>query len=118
MRENVLDRGCSSSRISCSTSGQTCSSSPVVRPQSCKINVLGQDEDEHVRPLVRPLFVLFSRFTTETYLLLRTNNGTPHTTYGRAGLGAEPPIRDVRARGPPFSFVSASPDHCGQNDRR
>lgn len=48
----------------------------------------------------------------------KSNNEPPHTTYGRAGLRAGPPIRDVRARGPPSHLVSAPPDHDGQNDRR
>ena len=42
----------------CSSSGQTCSTSDVVRPEVNRINGLTEVEDKHVCPLVRPLFVL------------------------------------------------------------
>lgn len=68
--------------VLCSTSGQTCSSSAVVRPQSNENNHLGPKEVEHVRPLVRPLFVLETRINSVSYADWRTNNESPHTTYG------------------------------------
>lgn len=70
--------------VLCSTSGQTCSSSAVVRPQPNEINHLEQKEVEHVRPLVRPLFVLETQMNSACYADWRTNNESPHTTYGEA----------------------------------
>lgn len=81
--------------VLCSTSGQTCSSSAVVRPEFNEINHLEQKEVEHVRPLGRPLFVLETQMNSVSYVDWRTNNETPYTTYEEATLQGWPPQRYV-----------------------
>jgi len=77
----------------CLSSGQTCSSSDVVRPELNKINGLTQVEDEHVQPLVRPLFVLKMKAIAMSYLKIRTNNGSLYIIYREADLSV-PPLYD------------------------
>jgi len=77
----------------CSSSGQTCLSSDVVRPELNEINDLRQVEDKHVRPLVRPLFDLKSQVNSVIYLKVRTNNGSLYIIYREADLSV-PPLYD------------------------
>ena len=95
--------------VLCSTSGQTCSSSAVVRPQSNEINHLEQKEVEQVRPLVRPLFVLETRMNSASYADWRTNNESPHTTYGEANRQVWPLLPYVE--GYPRARALTSPAH-------
>lgn len=77
----------------CLSSGQTCLSSGVVRPEFNEINGLTQVEDKHVRPLVRPLFVLKTKAITIGYVKMRTNNGSLYIIYREANLSV-PPLYD------------------------
>ena len=95
----------------CSSSGQTCSSSDVVRPEFNEINGLTQVEDKHVCPLVRPLFVLKMKAIAMSYLKMRTNNGSLYIIYREADLSV-PPLynRIISARG---SRLGALPTMIG-----
>ena len=84
----------------CSTSGQTCSSSAVVRPEFNKFNGLTQVEVEHVRPPVQPLFVLKMYLKSASYGETRTNNRNPYIIYMEADLSVPPPyIKIISLRG-------------------
>lgn len=84
----------------CSSSGQTCSSSGVVRPEINEINDLTQDEDKHVRHLVRPPFVLKIKAIAMGYAKMRTNNESLYIIYREADLSV-PPLysKIISARG-------------------
>lgn len=99
----------------CSSSGQTCSTSDVVRPEVNKINGLTEVEDKHFCPLVRPLFVLKMKAIAMGYLKMRTNNGSPHTTYGGPTnwFGPHSIRSGVSARGDPVFHASDGSDDGG-----
>ena len=79
----------------CSSSGQTCSTSDVVRPEVNKINGLAKVEDKHVCPLVRPLFVLKMKAIAMSYMKMRTNNGSLYIIYREADLSVPPPYAKI-----------------------
>lgn len=79
----------------CSSSGQTCSSSDVVRPEVNEIKGLAQVEDKHVRPVVRPLFVLKMEANTMSYCKFRTSNGSLYIIYREADLSVPPPYDKI-----------------------
>ena len=79
----------------CSSSGQTCSTSDVVRPEVNKINSLTKVEDKHVCPLVRPLFVLKKKVIAMSYLNTKTNNGSLYIIYREADLSVPPPYAKI-----------------------
>lgn len=79
----------------CSSSGQTCLSSHVVRPEVNKINDLTKVEDKHACPLVRPLIVLKKKAIAMSYLKMRTNNGSLYIIYREADLSVPPPYAKI-----------------------